>query len=871
MRLLRRLVQWVRLRRLDTDLAEEMEFHREKMLRELMDGGMPPGEANALIAREFGNGTVAREDARGVWFPPALESLVQDLTYAMRNLRRQPVFTLVALLTLAVAIGMNTSLFTVFQAAALKPWPVRDAARMVTIHATPANQPEGSRGVSGLPVSEIRFLNVHSRAFDGIFVMREEGVRLESDPPGKSSSAVMVSGNYFRVLGVEMERGRGFLDEEDRPGAPASTVVLSYAAWHSRFAGDPEITGRKIRIDNVPFTVIGVASRDFSGTVGLKTDMWIPLVDWPVLRPLDRSAMELLTSLDYCCSHAGGRLAPGVTRDQARAELSMLSQRFHAEAGKPPNGILLASTPILSQPGSKSDIGTLFILMFTGVGLVLLLACANVGNLLLARAAARQREIATRLSLGASRLRVVRQLLTESLVLALLSGLIGIAMAMVLPSYVLSRATGEALNLHLTPDWTVLCFSVLTSVGACLAFGLAPALHATGVNIIGGLKERGLASRLTLRSVLLTIQVIVSVVLLVSAGMMIRGVQKARTIDVGFSVGALTVVSFDLPANVYTPARTQSLVEDLDRSLDGLPQSGPRCYTRSTPFANGHWFTNFSRSSTAGELSRMIEFEEVSADCFRVLNLPLAAGRGLERADAGRAVIVVNEAMVRKHFAGEPAVGKTIVMNDKAVEIVGVVKDARIVDLGPVEPLVFQPLRYQSMPHLLVSGAAPGYAQQIDGLAKRLEPRMETRVEPLGAALDRTIAPAQVGAALASALGFLALALASIGIFGVVAYLVRQRTQEIGLRIALGATQRQIAGLLYRSISRAMVTGLIVGLLLTVAASGLIKKFVFGLPALDPSTFGAVCLVLFAAAMAATWIPVRRACGIDPVRALHHE
>ena len=872
MRLLRRLRNLLRLGRLDAELAEELEFHRNMKERELHDAGLSERDAATAAVRHMGNMTGAREDARSVWLPAFVDSLLQDCGYAIRSLRREPGFGVVAIGTLAAAIGLNTSVFTVFVAGALRPWAVREPSRLVSVYQVPVDVPRSANNAIGFSIAEARFLDRHSQSLEGVVATRHSDVRFGSDSAGRRPNAMIVTGNYFRVLGVDMERGRGFIPQEDQPSIPQPVAVLSYRAWQNRFSADPEILGRQIRLDGVPFTVVGVASRNFAGTSELRPDAWVPFASLRLLRPLDASIGDVLQKPSDCCSTVFGRLRFGVPRDQARAELDLLSRRFHLENSLKPGGILLTDTTLFSHPGRKGKVTAIFALMFTGVFLVLLLACANVGNLLIARAAARQQEIATRLSIGASRTRIVRQLLTESLVLASTAGFLGIGVAFLLPPYVLARVTEDPPNLRLEPDIYVLAFSVALSLLTAVVFGLAPALHATRVSVAAAIKEQTPGPRLWLRSALLAVQVAVSVLLLVSAALMMRGVQHASQRDPGFIVGRVSVIAFDLPANVYDPGSTRGLLTAFQDALAGQTNLRPYGLARTEPFANGHWFTSFRLRREDAARDRLIETQQIGQDYFAVLGIPIVAGRSLEPADVGRPVILVNETVARQHFRGRHAVGETVILGGKeAREIVGVVKDTYSVGLDSIEPLIYEPVSGTYMPKLLVGSASADAIHVITAIAKRLDPRIHVQSEPLTAQLERHLAPARTASVLAATLGLLALILASVGMFGVFAYLVRQRTQEIGIRMALGAKPTQILRLVLGVCSRSVLAGFALGLLISWAASRVIRSFLDGLSAVDAVAYGAVCIVLLVTAIAASWLPARRAMRVEPVRALRYE
>ena len=399
MKTIRRIRYLFRQRQMERELAEEIEFHRS-----LSDE-----------PRELGNVTQSREDARAVWISPWLQSVWQDLAYAMRSLRSQPGFTLIALVALGIAIGLNTSFFAVFNALALRPAPVRDPGRVARVFQI--DQQGRSRGFSP---AEYRYLAANAKQVSGMVDMfGRELTHFGFEGFGKPTYFSFVSGDYFRILGIQMELGRGFLPEEDQIGSPEPVVVLSHSLWRDHFGSDVQIVGKLLPLDGIPFTVVGVASQDFVGMDPGREKLWVPLAEMPILEVEDTFGSDFLLKPDWCCSSVAARLAPGATRESAAAELETLSRQFHGQFNLDPGRVLLTGTTFFSDPASKRDITPIFVLMFLGLTIVLLLACANVGNLLVARAAARQREIEIRRAIGASRARIVRQLLTESLLLAI--------------------------------------------------------------------------------------------------------------------------------------------------------------------------------------------------------------------------------------------------------------------------------------------------------------------------------------------------------------------------------------------------------------------------------------------------------------------
>ena len=633
-KLIRRLGFWLSSSRRAAELAEEMDFHRDML------------SSHGITEAAMGNTTLAREDARAVWIWPWLESLWQDTVYGLRAMCREPAFTATVLLALGSAIGVNTTLFSMFNAFALKPWTVRDPARVVTVSLFDRN------GGRDLGIAEYRYLAAHAQTMSGLVAMRNgEQVKLGDRP----LQLTYVSGNYFRVLGVDPERGRGFLDEEDRAGDPQAVVVISHDLWQDRLGADPGIVGRTIRLDDVPFTVVGVTPADYTGTNPLRNDLWTPLPARTLLRPGDPGVKPWLTRPEVCCTPIAGRLAPGVSRARAAAELSVLIEQFRTEnrlnGGRP--NVVLAGTSWMAGSRKKAQAVASIALLFVAVTLVLLLACANTGNLLLARAAVRRREIAVRLSLGGSRFRLVRQLLVESLLLALAAAAVALPMALLTASTILRRLAPET-TFRIAPDFRVLAYTIGIAALSCLAFGLAPALHGTAGSIASALKTDVPLNRtrLPLRSILLAVQVAISVVLLAGASMLIRGLQRAQNLDPGFDVRNVTVLSIDLPASQYAGPRAQTLTSTLQAELEGARDLPPTGLAQSAPLGNSTYMTSFQVLEPVRSPLMHIWVSSVSPGYFNALRIPFLEGRNFTAEDAPQS-IVVNESAARRWWPGE--------------------------------------------------------------------------------------------------------------------------------------------------------------------------------------------------------------------------
>jgi putative ABC transport system permease protein len=817
---------------------------------------------------KFGNIAMVEEDTRAVWGRLWLEQLVQDARFALRTLRRQPGFAAVAITVLATVIGLNTSVFTLTAGLLVRPWAgVTDPSRIVLMY------PADSRGnTGGFSLAEYRFLADHTRSLAGAAAMRAESVQLGSEGALGTSSAFLVSGNFFDVLGIVLAHGRGFRPDEDRPGMPQAVAVLGFDFWESRFGGDLSVIGRSLQVNDAAFTIVGIAPRAFVGPNPGRANLFLPVAAVSLLHPNDPSIPSLLYKPDNCCSEVVGRLAPGITREQARAELETLSRSFRTAAAIDVRSILVTGTEFLARPGRKNQLLAIVAFVSLALLLVWLLACANIGNLFIARAAARAREISVRLALGASRARVVRQLLTEGFVLSLAATGLGVGIAYVLPTLIL-RFVADAGSppFSVAPDAVVLGFAILLAAASSIAFGLAPALHATRARVsIASTAREGLGrSAVRLRSVLLAVQVAVSVILLVSAGLLVRGVQRAGSFDPGFAVNDVSVVSVELPA-AYDETRSKTLLADLTAALKELPATTFGLAGRE-PFARTRGIA-FVRLPGATTEATPTPYLKVSPGYFDVLGIRIVAGRTFGSTDTTGSVLI-NESMARRYWPNESPIGKTVVIQgdrqSPSREIVGVVRDAYTLGLNGIEPLLYQPLTDdRGVPKVLVRTSR---AAEVSGIVTRLDPRVRVQTTALSSILNSQLESSRFGARLVGVLGAFALALATVGMFGVFAYAVRQRTREIGIRIALGAQPGAVVRLILAGQSRALLVGLSVGLLGAVAASAILRSYLYGLSPADPVTYLVVAAVLTFAAFVAGYVPARRATTIDAAIALRSE
>ena len=878
----RRWRSWWGARTAQRDLAEEIETHRTLIERRLRQSGASQADAIAESRRLMGNETLAREDARAVWMWSWLDSMRQDVRYAIRSLSHRPGFTVIALVTLGAGIAVNTTLFTVFNAVFLRPWPVPDASSMFEVTIThDSHRPQ----MEEFTLAEFRHLQDHARTVTGLMASkcafeRDQDCRVMLDD--QKVPSLFVSRNYFDVVGIGLDRGPGFTRSEESAEAE---VVISHGLWQERFRGDSSIIGKPVKLNDAMFAVVGVAPKDFAGTSFARKEVWIPLSVRPLVHPHALQPMRL---------QLAGRVRSDVTPRQAASELEVLSRGYRSALGFPdtpgrdplyrPGRIAAVGTSFNPNPGKTGGGYAIFGLLALGTLLVLVLACANVGNLLLARGAARGREMAVRLSLGAGRRRLLRQLLTETLVLGTSAALLGLSVAFVAPAffvdwiYVQFGALGTR-PFAVAPNFAVLAWTAGLVVLTCLTAGVAPALHAVRESVSAVLnKETAVGrTRLRLRNVLLAVQVVVSIVLLAGAALLVRSVRYAEEVDLGFQPDPVRVMSFEFPASYAVP-HTATFARRLIDALADREPAESLALASAAPFERQRGRrVNFLVPGETDE--RVAEFAEVSPGYFEVLGIPLVDGRSFTRADRGRDAIVVNQSLAGTLWPAHQAIGKTLILRNTPFEVVGVVKDVatpgRLRRSGPIMAVYIQlepgSVSHGGAPQVLVAGDGAISTSAVTAEVKAIDGRVIVMVNFLKDNIDRQLAPHRMGATVAAALGLIAVTFASIGVFGVFAYLVQQRTREIGLRMALGARPSQVVGFVLRTSSPALVVGLVVGFGAALASSRLIESSLIGISPLDPFAYTLVIIILAAAAVVAVLVPAARAVRINPVTALRCE
>jgi predicted permease len=908
--LIHRLRNLFRKEELDRDLSDELVAHLEMHIADNVRAGMSREEARRAALLKLGGMEQTKESIRDRRGFPFLETLLNDVRFGFRMLAKAPGFTAVAVLTLALGIGATTAIFSVLNAVMLQSMPVRNPQELVVLrwsaHARPQDVGTSSFGdchrsernatlSGGCSFSYPMFKEIRARAdvFSNVTAFAGPA-QLDLSGNGAASIArgELVSGDYFRTLGVSPAIGRVIEPSDERPGAEP-VVVLNYRYWQSAFGGSSEAIGRTIRLNGITHTIVGVTDPWFTRlTPGKSIDLWLPLTQLVPLglhwgRGTEDASNWWLTIV--------ARLKPKVPRAQARSAVSLLFRNEVVHGEKP--ALKDADHPeVALLPAEKGLVGIrahfaepLYILM-VAVGIVLLIACSNVAGLMLARAAARKKEVAVRLALGAPRGRVIQQLLTESVVLSLSGGALGVLIAYWGASGLaafLSSNSYSPLLVDLRPDAPVLVLSITVSLLAGIVFGLAPAFSSTRVNVAPVLKENSdtvfgeshAGRRLGLGSWLVVAQVALSVVALIGAGLMVRTVNNLRSVDAGFDTRNILLFGIDPALAGYKGEKIGILYDELERRLAALPGVVSASYSSDVLLDNGLWTSDVHVEGHSGKSTVETNMLAVGPEFLETMRIPLMQGRTLGQADfhSGQPVAIVNEAFVHEFLGGREPIGMHFGgtdPKDPQREIVGIVADAKYDDLRKaVVPTAYIPLTEGQAHFTLRTGPSPGalipaVRRTVNDLDSEL-PIFDVRTQ--SQAIDRLMFNERLLARFSSLFGLLALTLACIGLYGLVSYEVARRTREIGIRTALGAQQRDVLRMVIGRGFLLVFVGALAGILTAIAVTRYLQSLLFGVRPTDPVIFLAVCLVLAAVTLLACFIPARRATRVDPMIALRYE
>jgi putative ABC transport system permease protein len=865
-------------RRIYGELSEEIREHLEEKVEELVAGGMPRKEAAAAARREFGNVTLAEEDGREVWRWPRVENMIEDVRYGLRVLRKSPGFTAVAVMTLALGIGANTAIFSVVNAVLFRPLPFRDPGRLMVVWHTPPQK--SFPGVTKFVVSPANYLDWRDQnhVFEQMSAVGFGNFNLTGMGQPESVEGRAVSADFFSVLGVQPVLGREFLEEEDQPGH-GNVVVISHEFWQTHFGGSKDVLGSQIKLDDKGYEVVGVAPAKFDFPFQAK--LWVPLA-WTEKERAVRGNHGYTVI---------ARLKPEIEMKKAQSEMDTISARLAQQYPADDAGwgavVLRLNLQMFQQ------VGPALLVLFGAVGFVLLIACANVANLTLAKALGRRKEIAVRRALGASRGRVISLVLTETILISVIGG----ALALLLAHFVIEAIAdfiGPQLPLavQIGLDGWVLGFTLTISILTGFIAGLAPSWHLTKTNLNESLKQ-GLgktdadSSGGRARSVFVAAEVAVSLVLLIGAGLMIRTLYLLKNANSGMDARNVLTVTLGISSEKYaTVAQQNGFFHHVLEQIRALPGVEFASAVDSLPLQGG------STQPVAVEGQPVVPMADqpevavrlIAPGYLRVMRIPLKQGRDITEADNANArpVVLVSESFARRFWPNENPIGKHVKLTflpGEASDVVGVVGDVRLNGLSVSEPV-------QSVYHVMAQN--PGTTFMRLAVRTGVPPSSLTSavteaihrvdadepvvgVQTMEAVVDESIAQNRLNMILLSAFAGLALLLASIGIYGVQAYAVRQRTREVGIRVAIGAQAAEVFRLIIGQGLRLAIIGIVIGLAGSFALTRLMASQLYGLSATDPWTFIGVSIVLLTVALAACFIPARRATRIDPVVALRYE
>ncbi len=872
-------------RKADRELNDEIETHLRLLTERYVRQGMTEAEATWAARRQFGNVTLLQEAHHETREIRPIETLVQDLRYGARMLMKTPGFTLIVILTLAIGIGANTAIFSVVNAILLRPMPYKEADRLVVV-----SESWPARSLPHIGVDPDTFADWQERnhVFADMAAFANGEVALTGDGEPEKVASQSVTPNLFALLGAGAALGRSFIPDDIKPGQPR-VVLISHSLWHRRFDGDPSVIGRKLKITlAVPeeATIVGVMPAGFQWgvTIGKPADLWTPFMGLHALTK-GHSVWQgrYLTAV--------ARLKPGVSVAQAQAEMTAIAAwvakqypSYHAE---------LSATVTPLRERLYGDLRPALAMLFGAVAFVLLIACANVANLLLARAATRSREIALRSALGASRLRIVRQLLTESLLLTVLGASAGLLLANWGADLIVSLSPPYLLNLEsVRINAPALIFTLAVSLATSFFIGLAPAYESSRLNLHGALKEGGWGiadsrRRQRLRGLFVIGEIALALALLVGAGLLVNSFAHLQAVDPGFNPQNLLTMGVSRNWQHTERQRIEFFKQAVER-LQSLPGVNAASATSDLPLTGSavgvRFFIEGRPKPPPGQdmLTRVIVTD---ANYFRTMQIPLRHGRLYTEQEAteSRGLVLINEALARRYFPNEDPIGKQVAIQSRPpnrnppVEIIGIVGDVKLGALDePAEPTVYWPHSELALPGMTLVMRTWGDPLNVAAAAREaiyaLDPEQPiTEISAMESWSAKSMGRARFNTVLLTVFAVVALILASIGIYGVMAYTVAQRTQEIGIRMALGAQARDVLKIVIREGMTLALIGVVIGLLVALALTRWMETLLFGVRPTDPLTFAVIAAVLALVALIACWIPARRATKVDPLLALRHD
>ncbi len=871
-----------RRRRLEDDLDEELRSHLEMAVELNLRKGMKAEDARREALRSFGGIEQTKEiyrDQRGLHM---IETTLQDLRFGLRMLRRSPGFSVLAILCLTLGIGANAAVFSWVEGILFRPYPaVTHQERLVAIGGTTRGEAGGN------PLSWPDFLDLQRSCTlcDTLFVSKITGTTLSIGDRAEVTTGSIVSANYFDAVGVHPLLGRGFLPGEDTGQSAHPVAVISYQLWQGRFKGDPQIVGKTQRLNGVVHTIVGVAPEGFFGTfVGWGMQFWVPAS----MEDIFEAGGYKLEDRGARWIEAYARLKPGVTLQQAQQEAAAISGRLEAEYPTTNRGRAIQLWPLWQTPfnNARTLLPTLEI-MLAVVVFVLLIACANVGNLLLVRSFARRHEMTVRLAIGAGRGRLLKQLFTEGLILSAFGAAGGLLVAYwCRHALVLLFPARGGVSMHLPGeiDWRVLALSAAVSVVATLLLGLVPAMQTSKIDLTDALKAEssgvvGARGRAWVRSGLVVTQVSLSFVLLVGAGLLLQSLQKIRNTSPGFSTRDVLDTAVSLVSAGYDGPRAQSFQDELLLRVKALPGVESAAFARMTPLSYGSYSSTpiaVDGYQLLPEEQPTVEYNEVGPGYFATIGIPLLSGREFTRADDEKAapVAIVNETMATRYWRGRNPIGERVQVKGRWMQIVGVAKESKYQSVREApKPFFYVPLRqnFSRSAGLFIRTAlspqtmAAALSREVHGLDGNLA---LYEVITLQEQVDRSTSPQMVAVTLVGTLGGLALLLAAIGLYGVMSYAVSQNTRELGLRMALGA---DASNLLRLVMSRGLVLtagGVLLGAAVALALTRLLGNLLYKVSPRDPLAFGSALAVMTIASLAACFLPAWRATRTDPARVL---